>query len=161
MLATLGQFFFRFGLAFAIISTFIATALILSVGTVPEVLVKTSGVMSMLTGDFLSGVGKLFTYASLGLGFLGGIALIRTFFSGSVAPIQVFQPAVLAIYLGLFTIALDGCTTAVGLLLDMYVGVFGAFGGTALLAIKGSLLALILITTSYYVLVKGFGAPAE
>jgi hypothetical protein len=161
VLATLGQFFFRFGLAFVIISTFVAVALVITVGTVPEVLVRTSGVMSMLTGDFLSGVGKLFTYAALGLGFLGGIALIKTFFSGSVTPIQVFQPAVLAVYLGLFTIALDGCMTAINLLLDMYVSMFGTFGGAALLGIKGSVLALILISTSYYVLVKGFGAPAE
>jgi len=161
MLATLGQFFFRFGLAVVIVSTFMSVALLVSVGKVPDVLARTSAIASILTGDYLASVGKIVTYASLGLGLAGLVTAMRYVFGGSVTYIQLFQPYVMLVYLTLFTIACDGCVTAVSLLIDMYAGVLGMFGGNTVLAVKGTIIGLIMTTTSYYILVKGFGAPAE
>jgi len=161
MLATLGQFFFRFGLAFVIISTFVSVALMISVGSIPEILVRTSAIASALSGDFLRSVGKIVTYTSLGLGFAGLVAWAKQFFGGSTSITQLFQPMVLMTYMTLFTIACDGCYTAVSMLIDIYANMLGMYGGVAVLAIKGSILGLVIVSVSYYVLVKGFGAPVE
>jgi len=159
VLATLGQHFFRFGLAFAVVSAFMSVAMLVTVGKVPEVLARSSAVASALTGDYIASVGKIITYAGFGLG--GLVAVAGLFFRGSATYVQLFQPYVIMVYLALFTIACDGCVTAVSLLIDIYASALGAFGGTAIFAVKTLVLGMVIASISYYTLVKGFGAPAE
>lgn len=159
MLTTLGRFFFRFGLAFSVASVFVSAALLLSVGRVPEVLVRSSAVAAAISGDFMSSVGRVLAYSALGLG--GLLTAVGLFFRGSATYVQLLQPYVLVVYLALFSIAADGCVTALSLLVDTYASALGAYGGTAVFAVKGSVLGLALASMAYYVLVKGFGAPAE
>lgn len=160
MITELGQFFFRFGIAFTVISTFLVAVMLASGMQVPEILQKASALASLLTGDMIRSVGSIISYAGLGLGFLAFISAMRTLFSGGMVPAQLFQPLTLAVYLTLSSLAIDGCVTSLSMLIDFYTPLLGT-PAHLLTALKGSILTFITFTISYYIVVRAFGAPAE
>lgn len=161
MITEIGQFFFKFGLVMIILSVF-STSLLIGLGyKVPNVLSSASAFAAIMSGDVMRGALQLMAISgSVGIGFVGLLALMKVALPGGLTYSQIIQPSIIAMYYGITVLVLEGCKSAVFIFTDIFIGLMGP-PAAVLLTIKTSLLSFISFSVLYYMLVRAVGAPAE